>query len=186
MLLKETKVSNQKPAALETVKGPGKVPVQLRVNGAIYSIFVEPRRTLLEALRVDLHLTGTKKVCNMGECGACTVIMDGKAVYSCLLLAIECEGHSILTIEGISDGSHLDPVQEAFVKHDAFQCGFCTPGQIMSVKALLEHNPDPDQEEVRKAVSGNICRCGSYLKIFAAAKEAAQTYRSLHSQSNRK
>jgi xanthine dehydrogenase YagT iron-sulfur-binding subunit len=160
----------------EVVRGPGKVPIQLSVNGSVYSLDVEPRRTILEVLRTYIHLTGTKRVCNMGECGGCTVIMDGKAVYSCLILAIECEGRQILTIEGLSQNGRLDQVQEAFVKHDAYQCGFCTPGQVMSVRALLDHKAKPNQEEIRRAVSGNICRCGAYLRIFAAAEAAARAY----------
>ena len=110
----------------------------------------------------------------MGECGACTVLVDGRAAYSCLMLAIECEGRTILTIEGLSDGLHLDPIQQAFVEHDAYQCGFCTPGQVMAVKALLDAHPDPTREDIRVAVSGNICRCGAYKRIFMAAEEAAK------------
>jgi aerobic-type carbon monoxide dehydrogenase small subunit (CoxS/CutS family) len=165
------------------VRGPGqarqpyeKAPIQLQVNGALHSLEVEPRRTLLDALRVDLHLTGTKKVCDMGECGACTVLLDHRAVYSCLTLAVECEGRQILTVEGLSDGARLDPIQQAFVEHDAFQCGFCTPGQVMAVRALLERNPSPSPDEVRRAVSGNLCRCGAYLLIFRAAEAAARAY----------
>jgi aerobic-type carbon monoxide dehydrogenase small subunit (CoxS/CutS family) len=150
------------------------VPIQLKVNGVLHFLEVEPRRTLLDALRVDLHLTGTKKGCNMGECGACTVVLDGEAVYSCLILAVECEGREILTIEGLSDGAELDPIQQAFVEHDAFQCGFCTPGQVMSVRALLEHNPNPTPEQIRLAVSGNLCRCGAYPRIFEAVEAAAK------------
>jgi xanthine dehydrogenase YagT iron-sulfur-binding subunit len=168
--------------AREAVRGPGKVPIQLSVNGVRHSLEVEPRRTLLDALRVDLHLTGTKKVCDMGECGACTVIIDGRAVYSCLTLAIECEGREILTIEGLSHGARLDPIQEAFVEHDAYQCGFCTPGQVMSVHALLQENRAPSNQEIRRAVSGNICRCGAYLRIFAAAEAAAKAYAALRSE----
>ncbi len=164
----------------EAVRGPGKVPIELNVNGSSYRIEVEPRRTLLEALRYDLHLTGTKKVCDMGECGACTVIIDGRAVYSCLALAIECEGRRILTIEGLSRGPELDPVQQAFIDEDAFQCGYCTPGQVMAVKAFLESNRDPTPEEIRRAVSGNICRCGAYPHIFRAAAAAAKAYHSRH------
>jgi aerobic-type carbon monoxide dehydrogenase small subunit (CoxS/CutS family) len=155
------------------VRGPGKVPLKLNINGSVYSIEAEPRQTLLEVLRTDLHLTGTKLSCNMGECGACTVIIDGKAVYSCLTLAVECENHRILTIEGLADGPNLDPVQRAFIKKDAYQCGFCTPGQIMSVKALIDQNPNVNREDIKQAVSGNICRCGTYLKIFKAAEVAA-------------
>jgi aerobic-type carbon monoxide dehydrogenase small subunit (CoxS/CutS family) len=162
------------------VRSPVGTPVgiELNVNGHSYSIQVDPRRTLLDTLRVDLGLTGTKKGCDMGECGACTVIIDGKAAYSCLVLAIECEDHKITTIEGLASGAKLHPVQQAFVERDAFQCGFCTPGQIMSVKALLDRNPHPTQEEIRTAVSGNLCRCGSYLKIFEAARAASEAYRS--------
>src|SRR5438105_13548311 len=117
--------------------------VALRVNGSRYELVVEPRRTLLDALRHDLQLTGTKKVCDMGDCGACTVLVDGLAVYSCLLLAVACEGKNIRTIEGLSGDGALDSVQQAFVDADAFQCGFCTPGQIMSLRALLDSNPSP-------------------------------------------
>ena len=173
-------VITKKPQAHEVVRGPGKVPIQLRINGLKYSLEIQPRKSLLDVLRDDLHLTGTKKVCNMGECGACTVILEGKAVYSCLILAIDCEGQSIRTIEGLSENTNLDPIQEAFIKNDAYQCGFCTPGQIMSVRALLERNPNPSAEEIRGAVSGNICRCGAYPRIFAAAEEAAKAYAAIH------
>jgi xanthine dehydrogenase YagT iron-sulfur-binding subunit len=170
-------VRSKRRTSKEVILGPGRVPIQLNVNGSLYSLEVEPRRTLLDALRVDLHLTGAKKVCNMGECGACTVIVDGKAAYSCLLLAIECQGRNILTIEGLADGGKLDPIQQAFIKHDAYQCGFCTPGQIMSVKALLQSNANVSGEEIRRCVAGNICRCGTYKRIFMAAGEAARAYR---------
>ena len=161
----------------EVVDGPGKVPIKLDVNGSTYYLEIEPRKTLLDALRSDLHLTGTKKGCNMGECGGCTVLIDDKAVYSCLTLAIECEGRQILTIEGMSKGKKLDPIQEAFVKEEAFQCGYCTSGQIMSVKALLNSNQDPSPDEIRRAISGNICRCGAYPHIFKAVVVAAAAYR---------
>jgi aerobic-type carbon monoxide dehydrogenase small subunit (CoxS/CutS family) len=161
----------------EVVDGPGKVPIKLDVNGSTYYLEIEPRKTLLDALRSDLHLTGTKKGCNMGECGGCTVLIDDKAVYSCLTLAIECEGRQILTIEGMSKGKKLDPIQEAFVKEEAFQCGYCTSGQIMSVKALLNSNQDPSPDEIRHAMSGNICRCGAYPHIVKATVVAAAAYR---------
>jgi xanthine dehydrogenase YagT iron-sulfur-binding subunit len=143
--------------------------MKLRVNGRECAVEVEPRRTLLDALRVDLGLTGAKKACDMGNCGACTVLLDGDAVYSCLLLAIECSESAITTIEGLES----DPLQRAFVEADAFQCGFCTPGQIMSLKALLDANPAPSDEEIVRAVSGNLCRCGAYRNILRAARLAA-------------
>ncbi len=160
----------------EQFRGPGKVHVRLNINAQVYDLDIEPRRTLLDVLRLDLKLTGAKKGCNMGECGACTVIIDGKSAYSCLILAIECEGREIETVEGLANGAELHPVQQAFVEEDAFQCGFCTPGQVMAVKALLDHNPAPSEEEIRHGVAGNICRCGSYVKIFKAAEKAALLY----------
>jgi xanthine dehydrogenase YagT iron-sulfur-binding subunit len=147
---------------------------RLTVNGAEHTLVVEPRRTLLDALRVDLALTGTKKVCDMGDCGACTVIVDGRAVYSCLMLAVDCDGREIRTIEGLAHGDELDPVQRAFVEKDAFQCGFCTPGQVMSLRALLDENPAPSDDEILRAVSGNLCRCGAYQNILEAGRAAAR------------
>ena len=167
--------THKKPEVRETLNGPGKVPVELNINGGAYNVEVEPRRTLLDVLRYDLHLTGTKKVCDMGECGACTLLMDGKAVYSCLILAIECEDRRITTIEGLSTGPDLDPLQQAFIDEDAFQCGFCTSGQIMAARALLDNNAAPTAEEIKRAVSGNICRCGAYPHIFKAVAGAAKT-----------
>ena len=149
-------------------------PVTLEVNGTPYPIMVEPRRTLLDALRHDLGLTGTKKVCDMGDCGACTVVVDGRAMYACLLLAVDCEGREITTIEGLARGNALSPLQEAFIATDAFQCGFCTSGQIMSLHALLENDPEPSDEEIARAVTGNICRCGAYPNIIEAGRLAAQ------------
>lgn len=151
-----------------------RVRIRLTINGAAHDLDIEPRRTLLDALREDLHLTGAKPGCNMGNCGACTVIVDGEAIYSCLTLAVECQGHFITTIEGLGRGGTLDPVQEAFVQHDALQCGFCTPGQILALKALLDRNPHPSDEEIERGMSGNICRCGAYVKIREAARALAR------------
>ena len=150
--------------------------VSFRLNGDERALAVEPRRTLLDALRVDLNLTGTKKVCDMGDCGACTVLLDGRAVYSCLTLAVDCEGREVTTIEGLAHGDQLDPVQRAFVEADAYQCGFCTPGQIMSVTALLAEQRAPSEEEIRRAVSGNLCRCGAYQNIVKAGQRASELY----------
>ena len=148
--------------------------VSLLINGVTHDLVLEPRRTLLDTLREDLGLTGTKKVCDMGDCGACTVLVDGQAMYSCLLLAVDCVGRAITTIEGLSADGELDPVQRAFVEADAFQCGFCTPGQIMSVKALLLEESEPSDEAILRAVTGNLCRCGAYQNILRAGRLAAQ------------
>jgi aerobic-type carbon monoxide dehydrogenase small subunit (CoxS/CutS family) len=148
--------------------------ISLRVNGAERALEVEPRRTLLDALREDLGLTGAKPGCEMGNCGACTVLLDGEAIYSCLALAVECQGRAITTIEGLTQGDTLDPIQQAFIAHDALQCGFCTPGQVLAMKALLDRKPHPDDEEIERAMSGNLCRCGAYPKIRAAARALAR------------
>jgi len=148
--------------------------ITLHVNGAAYALILEPRRTLLDALRHNLQLTGTKKVCDMGDCGACTVLVDGRAMYACLLLAVACEGRQIITIEGLTRNGTLDPVQQAFVQEDALQCGFCTPGQIISLRALLNETPAPSDAEILRAVSGNLCRCGAYLNILRAGRIAAE------------
>jgi len=154
--------------------GPEKTRIKLNINGQAHELAVEPRRTLLEALRNDLGLTGAKKGCDEGTCGACTVLLDGKPIYACLTLAIECEGCEITTIEGLAQDGKLHPIQEAFIEYDALQCGFCTPGQILSVKALLDENPRPTEEDVKRAVSGNLCRCGAYPNIIRAALAAAR------------
>ena len=145
--------------------------MNLRVNGVEQSIEVEPRRTLLDALRTNLGLTGAKKACDRGNCGACTVQLDGKAVYSCLVLAVDCAGREITTIEGVGNGE-LHPLQRAFIEADAFQCGYCTPGQIMSLKALFERTPQPSDAQIERALSGNLCRCGAYQNIVKAARLA--------------
>ena len=151
-----------------------RVSLVLTVNGARRELAVEPRRTLLDALREDLLLTGAKPGCNMGQCGACTVLLDGEAIYSCLTLAVECEGHHITTIEGLSHGAELDPVQRAFIEHDALQCGFCTPGQVLTMKAFLARDPHPSDDAILTAMSGNLCRCGAYAKILAAGRSLAR------------
>lgn len=164
--------SSAQSSSASKVPVGSKLPIVLEVNGREYEVFVEPRYTLLYVLRDLLGLTGTKKVCDNGECGACTVIIDGKTVYSCLTLAIACEGKKILTIEGISLEGELHPIQQAFIEEDGYQCGFCTPGQILSIKVLLDTVPDPTPEQIRRGVSGNLCRCGAYPKIVKAAQRA--------------
>jgi aerobic-type carbon monoxide dehydrogenase small subunit (CoxS/CutS family) len=151
-----------------------RIPITLSVNGGQRALEVEPRRTLLDALREDLGLTGAKPGCEMGNCGACTVLLDGEAIYSCLALAVECQGQAITTIEGLTQGDALDPIQQAFIAHDALQCGFCTPGQVLAMKALLDRNPHPDDEEIDRAMAGNLCRCGAYPKIRAVARALAR------------
>jgi len=155
--------------------GPEATIIELNINRAVRQLTVEPRVTLLEALRDHLGLYGTKLVCDRGACGACTVHLDGSPVTSCMILAIDARGHRITTIEGLANGAEMHAVQRAFVEHDALQCGFCTPGMIMSVAAALNHNPNPDLDEIKRAVSGNICRCGTYPHVFKAAL-AAVTY----------
>jgi aerobic-type carbon monoxide dehydrogenase small subunit (CoxS/CutS family) len=149
------------------------VDVRLRVNGEEVALHVAPHRTLLDVLRHELGLTGAKEGCGQGNCGACTVLLDGEAVYACLTLAIDCAGCEVRTVEGLAQGGMLHPVQSAFVGHDGYQCGYCTPGQVMSAVALLEHNPDPTRAEVERAMSGNLCRCGAYHGIVEAVLAAA-------------
>ena len=146
------------------------------INGEIYNIEVEPHKTLLWVLREQLDITGPKECCGIGECGACTVLMDGKSVNSCLVLAIEADGHEIVTIEGLGGPEGLDPIQQAFIDQGGVQCGFCTPGMIMSAKYLLDNNPNPSEEEIAVALSGNYCRCTGYKNIIEAVKAAAIKY----------
>ena len=148
--------------------------IELNVNGDIYEVAIDTHRTLLEVLRDHLELTGTKQACDQGDCGGCTVIMDGKTVLSCLVLAIEAQGKEIITIEGLAKEGKLHPVQQAFVDKGAIQCGFCSPGMIMSAKALLDRNTSPTEYEIKKAISGNLCRCTGYIKIIEAIKIAAE------------
>ncbi len=151
-----------------------KIPLNLKVNNKPYALKVEPRRTLLDLLREELHLTGTKKGCDHGQCGACTVHVDGVRVNSCLSLAVMNEGKSVTTIEGLANGDQLHPMQAAFIKHDGFQCGYCTPGQIMSAVACVREGHANSKEEIREYMSGNICRCGAYPNIVDAIQEVKE------------
>jgi len=151
-----------------------KTDIQVRVNGVMESRQVEGNQTLLSFLRDTLDLTGAKEGCNEGECGACVVLLDGVAVNSCLVLAAEVDGHSVTTIEGLGDGDDLHPLQQAFLKHHAVQCGFCTPGVILTSISLLEQNRNPSEQEIREALSGNLCRCTGYRQIIDAIREVAK------------
>jgi xanthine dehydrogenase YagT iron-sulfur-binding subunit len=155
--------------------GPGKVPVTLSVNGKKLNAQLEPRVTLLDALRDKFDLTGAKRVCDRGTCGACTVLMDGKAVYSCSVLAIDTQGREITTIESLGEPGKLHPIQQAFVDNDAQQCGFCTPGFVMATKAFLERNPNPTPEQIKHGLGGNFCRCGTYAGMRLAVMQAAKS-----------
>ena len=148
--------------------------ISVNINDKEYEVAVSPNQTLVDLIRNDLELTGTKKGCELGDCGSCTVIMDGKPVNSCLVLAAQANGKKITTIEGVAEGEELHPIQEAFVEHGAIQCGFCSPGMILSGKNLLESNPKPTDLEIRTAISGNLCRCTGYQKIVEAIKDASE------------
>ncbi|HOX55686.1 MAG TPA: (2Fe-2S)-binding protein [Candidatus Paceibacterota bacterium] len=160
-------------ADTEKLHGPGPVPITLNVNGKPLKLEVEPRVTLLDALRNHASLTGAKEVCDRATCGACTVLLDGTPIYACSKLAIEAQGHAITTVEGLAEGGKLTPVQQAFVAEDALMCGYCTPGFVMSVTALLRQNPRPTAEQVKTACAGNLCRCGTYPHVMKAALKAA-------------
>src|SRR2546421_7776768 len=159
-------------AASPATAGSDSVKVKFKINGKDYALDIDPRTTLLDALRERLHLTGSKKGCDHGQCGACTVLVNGRRVNSCLTLAVVHEGDEITTIEGLANGEELHPMQAAFIEHDGFQCGYCTPGQICSAVALLKENHANSDDEIREWMSGNICRCGAYPNILAAIKEA--------------
>ncbi|MCL4458934.1 MAG: (2Fe-2S)-binding protein [Chloroflexi bacterium] len=152
-----------------------KQQIRLKVNGETYEILVEPYITLLEALREELRLTGTKKGCDLGDCGTCTVLLEGKAVNSCLVLAIDARDKEVTTVEGLAQGGKMHPLQEAFIEHGAIQCGYCTPGMLLSAKALLDMNEHPSEEEVRAAIAGNLCRCTGYVRIVEAILAAAES-----------
>ena len=156
------------------VHGPGKLPIELTVTGRRQKLVVAPRVTVLDALRDHLDITGAKRVCDRGECGACTVLMDNRPVYACSVLAIEAQGHPITTVESLMAGGKLHPIQQAFVDHDASQCGFCTPGFVVACKALLDRHPTPPAEDIRRGLSGNLCRCGTYKGIQDVIAEAAR------------
>jgi len=146
----------------------------LTVNGTPYEVAIEPHQSLLQLLREELHLTGTKEGCSEGECGACTVLLDGKTVDSCLIFALEAQGREVTTIEGLAQGDRLHPIQKAFAEYGAVQCGFCTPGMILAAKVLLDNNPHPTELEIRQGISGNLCRCTGYVKIVEAIQAAAR------------
>ncbi|MXZ34588.1 MAG: (2Fe-2S)-binding protein [Acidobacteria bacterium] len=156
------------------VAGPGKVDITLTVNGAEKTLALEPRVTLLDALRFELDLTGAKKVCDRGTCGACTVTIDGKPAYACSVLAIQVEGKDIRTVEGLAQGDRLHPIQQAFVDNDAQQCGYCTPGFVMACKAFLDKNPNPTLDQVRTGLGGNLCRCGTYVGVAQAVLQSSE------------
>lgn len=172
---------SQDKISLQTKEG--KMPlfarkqITLMVNKKKFSLVVEPRETLLEVLRERLNLTGTKKTCSRGECGGCTVLLDGNPVYSCMYLAVRADGKNITSIEGLATNGKLHPVQQAFIDKDAYQCGFCTPGFIMSSVALLSTSTNPSRQEIKKALSGNLCRCGNYVKIYDAVSSASKSTR---------
>jgi xanthine dehydrogenase YagT iron-sulfur-binding subunit len=169
-----SKLSAQSAAEAEMTERGEMTKVILLINDRKYRLLVEPRWSLLYVLRERLGLTGTKVGCERGECGSCTVLIDGVPRYACMILAIEAEGAKITTLEGLMKGEELGPVQQAFVEHDAFQCGYCAPGQIMAVEGLLRTKSNPSLDEIRRGVSGNLCRCGAYKHIFNAAKRAAE------------
>ena len=148
--------------------------IQITVNEEVYDLLVQPNRTLLDLIRYDLGLTGTKEGCDEGDCGACTVIVNGKVVTSCLVLAVECDGAQITTVEGLHDGDQLHPIQQAFVDSGAVQCGFCTPGMILTTKALLDEIPNPSEDDIKHYLEGNLCRCTGYTKILDAVNMAVQ------------
>lgn len=155
------------------VHGPGKMPMQFTVNGKTYKASLEPRVTLLDALRDTMDITGAKRVCDRAECGSCTVLLDDKAVYACSVLAIEAQGKKITTVEALMEGGQLHPIQQAFVDNDASQCGFCTPGFVVACKAMLDKHPNPTPDDILHELSGNLCRCGTYDRIRRAIHRAA-------------
>jgi xanthine dehydrogenase YagT iron-sulfur-binding subunit len=165
--------ASQAQAGAKTL-GPGKVSITLRINGVAKSVNLEPRVTLLEALRDELELTGAKKVCDRAVCGACTVIINGKAAYACAILAVDAQGKTITTVEGLAQEGYLRSIQQAFVDNDAQQCGYCTPGFVVACKDFLDKHPNPTLDQVKKGLGGNLCRCGTYAGITRAVLQAAK------------
>lgn len=165
------------PPLTGSVRGPDAVPFSFHLNGKSVTVKAEPRTTLAELLRDQIGLTGTKVVCDRGACGGCTVLVDGDAVNSCMMLALDVEGKKVTTVEGLASNGKLDALQSAFLQEDALQCGYCTPGFLMAAKCLLDHNPNPTRDQIRHAMAGNLCRCGSYPHIFAAVERAARARR---------
>ena len=170
-------INHAETAEAQETEGASTATIRLNINGQSHTVDVEARTTLSTVLRDHLEITGAKIVCDRGECGACTVMMDDKLVFSCMTLAMDAQGKDIQTVESLSNGDDLHPIQEAFIEKDALMCGFCTPGFVMAVKAMLDKNPNPTLDEVKRGVSGNICRCGTYPRVFEAALAAAQTMR---------
>lgn len=156
------------------IQSTERIVCELRVNGERERVTIPPSRLLCDLLREDLNLTGLKVACGMANCGACTVLVDGEPVYSCITLALDCEGRSVTTIEGLAHENELDPVQRAFIENDAMQCGFCTSGQILTMSAFIAKNPNAGEDDIRQAMSGNLCRCGAYLKILQAGMQLGQ------------
>ncbi len=155
------------------IVGPDPVPITLQINGKSLALTLDPATTLLDALREHLNLTGSKEICDRGACGGCSVLVDGRLVYSCMMLALDAVGSPVTTVEGLGQDGKLDPVQESFIRHDAMQCGYCTPGCVMATRALLDENPRPKLAEIKAGLSGNLCRCGAYVNIFNAALDAS-------------
>lgn len=173
-LLSSTAVHEAMAADKDGVLGPSEIPITIKVNGKSRQLKVEPRVTLLDALRNRLDTTGPKKVCDRGTCGACTVLVDGQPVYSCSMLAVEAEGRAITTVEGLGTPDKMNAVQQAFVKHDAQQCGFCTPGFVTAATAFVRKNPNATTDEICKGLGGNLCRCGTYAGMLLAVADAAK------------
>jgi xanthine dehydrogenase YagT iron-sulfur-binding subunit len=174
LLAGQTALAAASPETGGEVVGPGETPVTLRINGKVHKLDLEPRVTLLDACRNHLDITGAKRVCDRATCGACTMMVDGKPVYSCTVLAIEAQGHEVTTIEGLAPEGHLHPVMAAFVENDAQQCGFCTPGFVVACKAFLDRHPHPTLQDVEKGLGGNLCRCGTYAGVRQAVLEASK------------